>query len=143
MRRRFRHGAPSTAWSSPLCSISASACRASSSAACCSLRARVTGELERLLASIDLLLLPVMGVAAPSLAAMKARTPQTIASRLRYTAPIDMSGHPTLTLPGGMTADGVPVGFQIVGRSFDEAGILAAGHAFQQATDWHMRRPLP
>jgi amidase len=107
------------------------------------LRARVTGELERLLASIDLLLLPVMGVAAPSLAAMKARTPQTIASRLRYTAPIDMSGHPTLTLPGGMTADGVPVGFQIVGRSFDEAGILAAGHAFQQATDWHMRHPLP
>ncbi|HZX84125.1 MAG TPA: amidase [Reyranella sp.] len=106
-------------------------------------RARVTGELERLLASIDLLLLPVMGVAAPSLAAMKARTPQTIASRLRYTAPIDMSGHPTLTLPGGMTADGVPVGFQIVGRSFDEAGILAAGHAFQQTTDWHMRRPLP
>jgi amidase len=104
-------------------------------------RARVTGELERLLASIDLLLLPAMGVAAPSLAAMKARTPQTIASRLRYTAPLDMSGHPTLTLPGGMTADGVPVGFQIVGRSFDEAAILAAGHAFQQATDWHMRRP--
>ncbi|MBI2740993.1 MAG: amidase [Rhodospirillales bacterium] len=104
-------------------------------------RARVTGELERLLASIDLLLLPAMGVAAPSLAAMKARTPQTITSRLRYTAPLDMSGHPTLTLPGGMTADGVPVGFQIVGRSFDEAAILAAGHAFQQVTDWHTRRP--
>jgi len=104
-------------------------------------RARVTGELERLLASIDLLLLPAMGVAAPSLAAMKTRTSQTIASRLRYTAPLDMSGHPTLTLPGGMTADGVPVGFQIVGRSFDEAGILAAGHAFQQVTDWHARRP--
>lgn len=104
-------------------------------------RARVSGELEQLLASIDLLLLPAMGVATPSLAAMKARTRQTITSRLRYTAPLDMSGHPTLTLPGGMTADGVPVGFQIVGRSFDEAGILAAGHAFQQVTDWHTRRP--
>lgn len=104
-------------------------------------RARVTGELELLMASIDLLLLPAMGVAAPSLAAMKARTPQTIASRLRYTAPLDMSGHPTLTLPGGMTADGVPTGFQIVGRNFDEAGILAAGHAFQQASDWHTKRP--
>ena len=80
-------------------------------------RARVTGEIDRVLASIDLLLLPAMAVAAPSLAAMKTRTPQTIASRLRYTAPIDMSGHPALTLPGGMTADGVPVGFQIVGRS--------------------------
>src|SRR5215211_4951556 len=104
-------------------------------------RARVTGEIDLLLASIDLLLLPAMSVAAPSLAAMRARTPQTIASRLRYTAPLDMSGHPTLTLPGGMTADGVPAGFQIVGRRFDEAGILAAGHAFQQVTDWHTKRP--
>jgi amidase len=107
------------------------------------MRARVKGEIERLLDGVDLLLLPVMGVAAPSLAGMKAagRTPQTIAARLRYTAPFDLSGHPTLTLPGGMTADGVPVGIQIVGRAFDEATILAAGHAFQQATDWHLRRP--
>jgi amidase len=107
------------------------------------LRARVKGEIERLLATVDLLLMPVMGVATPSLAAMKAagRTPETVASRLRYTAPFDMSGHPTLTLPGGVTSEGVPVGFQIVGRAFDEAAILAAGHAFQQATDWHIRRP--
>jgi Asp-tRNA(Asn)/Glu-tRNA(Gln) amidotransferase A subunit family amidase len=40
-----------------------------------------------------------------------------------------------------LTADGVPVGFQIVGHAFDEAGILAAGHAYQQATDWHLKRP--
>ena len=107
------------------------------------LRARVRAEIEHLLAWVDLLLLPVMGVATPSLAGLRAagRTPETTKARLRYTAPLDMSGHPTLTLPGGVTADGVPVGFQIVGRAFDEAGILAAGHAFQQATDWHTRRP--
>jgi amidase len=107
------------------------------------LRARVTGEIERLLAAVDLLLMPVMGVATPSLAAMKAagRTPETVAARLRYTAPFDMSGHPTLTLPGGVSADGVPVGFQIVGHAFDESGILAAGHAYQQTTDWHLKRP--
>ncbi|MGZ5905877.1 MAG: amidase family protein, partial [Reyranella sp.] len=106
-------------------------------------RARVKGQIERLLASVDLLLMPVMGVAAPSLAAMKAagRTPQTTAARLRYTAPFDMSGHPTLTLPGGVTSDGVPVGFQIVGRAFDEERVLAAGHVYQQATDWHLKRP--
>jgi Asp-tRNA(Asn)/Glu-tRNA(Gln) amidotransferase A subunit family amidase len=40
-----------------------------------------------------------------------------------------------------MTGDGVPTGFQIVGRAFDEAAILAAGHAYQQQTDWHLRRP--
>jgi len=107
------------------------------------LRARVKGEIDRILAGVDYLLIPVMGVATPSLAAMKAsgRTPQTVAARLRYTAPFDMSGHPTLTLPGGLSGDGVPVGFQIVGHAFDEAGILAAGHAYQQVTDWHLKRP--
>ncbi|MBX9942906.1 MAG: amidase [Reyranella sp.] len=107
------------------------------------LRARVTGEIGHLLASVDLLLVPVMGTAAWSIEAMAkaGRGPEVVAARLRYTAPFDMSGHPTLTLPGGMTGDGVPVGFQIVARAFDEAGILAAGHAYQQATDWHLRRP--
>jgi amidase len=106
-------------------------------------RAQVKGEIDRLLAHVHLLLMPVMGVATPSLAAMKVagRTPQTTAARLRYTAPFDMSGHPTLTLPGGVTSDGVPVGFQIVGRAFDEERVLAAGHVYQQATDWHLKRP--
>lgn len=106
-------------------------------------RAALTGELNRLLASIDLLLMPVMARAVWSTEALQAagRDPETVAARLRYTAPFDLSGHPTLTLPGGMAADGVPVGFQIVGKAFDEGLILAAGHAYQRETDWHMRRP--
>jgi amidase len=52
-----------------------------------------------------------------------------------------MSGHPTLTLPGGKIANGLPVGFQIVARHMEEALVLRAGYAFQQATDWHKRRP--
>jgi amidase len=106
-------------------------------------RAALTGELNRLLASVDLLLMPVMGKAVWSIEglAMAGRDPDTVAARLRYTAPFDLSGHPTLTLPGGMTAEGVPVGFQIVGKAFDEAPILAAGHAYQQQTDWHLKRP--
>lgn len=106
-------------------------------------RAALTGELNRLLASVDLLLMPVMGKAVWSIEGLTAagRDPETVASRLRYTAPFDLSGHPTLTLPGGMTAEGVPVGFQIVGKAFDEAPILAAGHAYQQQTDWHLKRP--
>jgi amidase len=107
------------------------------------MRARVKGEIERLLSTIDLLVMPVMGQATATLAALASagRTPQTALARLRYTAPFDMSGHPTLTLPGGMTTDGMPVGFQIVGRAFDEATILSAGHAYQQVTDWHLKRP--
>ena len=106
-------------------------------------RAALTGKLNRLLASIDLLLMPVMGRAVWSTEALLAagRDPETVAERLRFTAPFDLSGHPTLTLPGGMTADGVPVGFQIVGKAFDEGAILAAGHSYQRETDWHARRP--
>jgi amidase len=106
-------------------------------------RAAITGALNRLLASVDLLLMPVMPRAVWSLEALAAagRDPEMVGMRLRYTAPFDMSGHPTLTLPGGMTSDGMPVGFQIVSRAFDEAGILVAGHAYQQATDWHLKRP--
>jgi amidase len=106
-------------------------------------RAALTGELSKLLASVDLLLMPVMGQAAYTIEALEAtgRDAEGRAARLRYTAPFDMSGHPTLTLPGGVNADGVPTGFQIVGRAFDESGILAAGHTYQQATDWHRKRP--
>jgi amidase len=106
-------------------------------------RSALSGELDRLLASIDLLLVPVMGVAAWTIAGLEraGRDPQTVAARLRYTAPFDLGGQPTLTLPGGMTADGMPVGFQIAGARFSEAAILAAGYAFQQATDWHLKRP--
>ena len=106
-------------------------------------RAALTGALTTLMASMDFLLMPVMGRAAWSVAALEqaGRDPETVAARLRYTAPFDLSGQPTLTLPGGMTREGIPVGFQIVGRAFDEAGILAAGHAYQQLTDWHLKRP--
>jgi amidase len=106
-------------------------------------RAALTGGLNKLLASVDLLLMPVMGRAVWSLETLAAggRDPESVAARLRYTAPFDLGGQPTLTLPGGMTVDGVPSGFQIVGRGFDEAAILAAGHAFQQASDWHLKRP--
>jgi amidase len=101
------------------------------------------GRLNALFRNIDVLIVPVMNVAAPTLADLAAagRAPAAVEARLRFTAPFDMSGHPTLTLPGGKTNDGLPVGFQIVGRPMEEALILRAGHAFQQATSWHRRRP--
>ena len=101
------------------------------------------GQLNALFCNIDLLIVPVMNVAAPTLDELAAagRTPAALEARLRFTAPFDMSGHPTLTLPGGKTNNGLPVGFQIVGRPMEEALILRAGHAFQQATSWHRRRP--
>jgi amidase len=101
------------------------------------------GQLNALFCDIDLLIVPAMNAAAPTLEDMTParRTPAALQARLRFTAPFDMSGHPTLTLPGSKTNGGLPVGFQIVGRHMEEALVLRAGHAFQQATDWHRRRP--
>jgi amidase len=50
-----------------------------------------------------------------------------------------MSGSPTITMPCGFTDGGLPVGFQLVGPHLGEDVLLRAGHAFQQATDWHTR----
>jgi amidase len=90
---------------------------------------------------IELLIVPAMNAAAPTLADLDAaeRAPAAIPARLRLTARFAMSGHPTLTLPGGKTNDGSSVGFQIVGRPTEEALILRTGRAFRQATGWHMR----
>lgn len=95
------------------------------------------GQLNILFKDIDLLIMPVMQRAAPSLADIAV----VIEASRRFVTPFDMSGHPTLTLPGGKTADGLPVGIQIVGRQMEEALVLRTGHAFQRDTDWHRRRP--
>ena len=100
-------------------------------------------QLDALFRDIDLLIMPASNTAAPTLIDMSParRTPEAIQARLRITAPFDMSGNPALTLPGGKTAAGLPVGFQIIGRHMEEGLVLRAGHTFQQATDWHRRHP--
>jgi aspartyl-tRNA(Asn)/glutamyl-tRNA(Gln) amidotransferase subunit A len=50
-------------------------------------------------------------------------------------------GNPAMSVPMGFTADGLPLGLQIAGRPFEEAAVFAAGHAYQQRTDWHLRVP--
>jgi amidase len=106
-------------------------------------RAEFGRQLTSLFGEIDLLLMPAMNTAAPTNAWLAERIddPQERLARIRFTAPFDMSGSPSLTLPGGITSEGLPVGFQIIGRHLDEALVLRAGHAFQQATKWHLRRP--
>ena len=53
----------------------------------------------------------------------------------------DLTGHPTITLPCGFDRRGAPLAVQLVGRAMDEALLLRVAHAFQQLTDFHLRRP--
>jgi aspartyl-tRNA(Asn)/glutamyl-tRNA(Gln) amidotransferase subunit A len=59
----------------------------------------------------------------------------------RFTAPFNLAGVPALSVPCGFTKSGLPIGLQIVSRAWNESGALRAGHTYQQATDWHTRRP--
>ena len=59
----------------------------------------------------------------------------------RNMSPFNLLGVPAMTVPCGFSSDELPIGLQIAGRAFDEATVLRAGHAYQQATDWHTWRP--
>jgi amidase len=52
-----------------------------------------------------------------------------------------MTGHPSVTLPGGISDAGMPMAFQLIGAAFREQTLVRAGAAFQSATQWHLRHP--
>ncbi len=58
-----------------------------------------------------------------------------------FTVPANLVGIPGISVPCGFSKDGLPIGLQLLGRHFDEATLLQAAYAFEQHTDYHLRRP--
>ena len=58
-----------------------------------------------------------------------------------YTISVNLAGLPALSLPCGFDGDGMPIGLQIIGKHFDEATILRLAYAYEQATEWHRKKP--
>jgi aspartyl-tRNA(Asn)/glutamyl-tRNA(Gln) amidotransferase subunit A len=92
----------------------------------------------------DLLLTPTLSVPAFPIG----EEPRVIGGRpvlpfgwSPFTPPFNLSGQPAATVPCGWSADGLPVGLQIVGRPFEEATVLRAAAAFEAAQPWQQRRP--
>ena len=108
-------------------------------------RRLIRDEVDRVLGGVDVLIAPTVPIAATPVGAREAvvnGAPQPVRpSLLRYTRPFNASGHPAASVPCGFTADGLPIGMQVLGRSFDEATVLRVADAYQRATDWHARRP--
>ncbi|MET4800629.1 amidase [Bradyrhizobium sp. LB11.1] len=106
-------------------------------------RLALRGRVAALFETIDLLLIPVHPFPPVTLAMIQTlgEQPDLIAKLQRYTCPFDMTGHPTITLPGGASRDGLPIAFQLVAPHLDEATLVRAGAAFQRATSWHRRHP--
>jgi aspartyl-tRNA(Asn)/glutamyl-tRNA(Gln) amidotransferase subunit A len=102
------------------------------------LRERLRNEMLDVLRSVDLLATPTSPKPAPTFAAM---WDVSLGFPRSNTPPFNLSGLPALALPCGFASAGLPLSLQLAGRPFDEETVLRAGHAYQQATDWHRRRP--
>jgi aspartyl-tRNA(Asn)/glutamyl-tRNA(Gln) amidotransferase subunit A len=96
-------------------------------------------------AGVDAVIAPVAPIAAPTIAESdigNSPDAESVIQRLtRFTRPINYLGLPSLAVPSGFTAKGLPVAMQLIGRSFDEATLLKIGAAFQRATDFHDKVP--
>jgi aspartyl-tRNA(Asn)/glutamyl-tRNA(Gln) amidotransferase subunit A len=96
-------------------------------------------------AGTDAMLVPVAPIPAATIAESdvgNSLNAEAVIQRItRFTRPINYLGLPALSIPCGFTKNGLPVGLQLVGRSFDEAMLLRIGAAFQRATDYHQRVP--
>lgn len=101
-------------------------------------------ELDGLLEQVDVLIAPCMPVLPPELATMNATVEDEgeRADFLTFTAPFDYSGHPTITLRAGLSADRLPKAFQLVGRTLGEPTLIRAGSAYEQALEFD-EHPIP
>jgi amidase len=104
---------------------------------------RFTGQVEMLLYELDLLLAPVQPYAAPTHEQLSslALDPEANRRLIQFTAPFNVSGHPCISLPIGLTEGGLPIGGQFIGRKGGEATLCRAGMAVQRVSDWHRLRP--
>jgi len=91
-------------------------------------------QFDRLLKTVDLLITPCMPRLPPEVEMIESSvSPDSeAASFLTFTAPFNYSGHPTLVLPAGFSAAGLPLSFQLVGRRLAEPTLVRAGFAYEQ-----------
>jgi len=102
------------------------------------LRARLREDMHRALGEVDILATPTAPVTAPSFQVVFDPDFPFPKSNM---APFNMSGLPALALPCGFGPGNLPISLQLAGRPFAEGTVFRAGHAYEQATDWHLRRP--
>ena len=102
-------------------------------------------QVAGLLENVDLLAGPVEPVTAPKILERRieigGQALPAVPMLTKYTRVYNITGSPAISVPCGFGPDGLPVGLHLAGRNFDELTVLRAAYAYQQATDWHTRRP--
>jgi aspartyl-tRNA(Asn)/glutamyl-tRNA(Gln) amidotransferase subunit A len=103
-------------------------------------RTLIRRDFEQAFARCDALVTPVAPTTAFRLGE-KTADPLTMYLSDIFTISVNLAGLPGLSVPCGVDGNGMPIGLQVIGRPFDEATVLRVGQTYEQATDWHRRRP--
>ena len=90
-----------------------------------------------MLQSVDALVAPTLPYPAFTIETQRTDPPDSSWGTRQF----NLSGHPALSVPCGFTTAGLPVGLELAGKAFAEATLFRIAHAYEQATDWHTRRP--
>lgn len=103
-------------------------------------RSLIIRDFKKAFEQCDLVLAPVAPSAAPEIGAMT-EDPLAMYMSDVFTLPANLAGLPGLSIPCGFSKDNLPIGLQLMGRHFDEETLLKVAFAYEQATDWHRRKP--
>lgn len=100
-----------------------------------------SGRVRKLFEEIDLFLIPAMPITAPTISEWDSATTFSVMDLIRFTAPFDLTGSPSVTFPAGFDRQGMPVALQLVGRHLGEGVLLRAVAAFQRVTAFNRMHP--
>jgi aspartyl-tRNA(Asn)/glutamyl-tRNA(Gln) amidotransferase subunit A len=106
--------------------------------------AQTRREIGRAFENVDVLITPTTPVNPPTIVEMSVDVASSIEignRGIRNTSPFDVYGIPTISVPCGFTRTGLPIALQISGPLDGDAVVLQLAHAYEQATEWHKRRP--
>jgi len=104
-------------------------------------RTLIMQDFSRAFEGVDVILTPVAPTPAFKIGEKVDDPLQMYLSDI-FTIPVNLAGTCALSVPAGFSASGLPIGLQLIGKPFDEATILRAAHAFEQATEWHTRKAV-
>jgi aspartyl-tRNA(Asn)/glutamyl-tRNA(Gln) amidotransferase subunit A len=95
-------------------------------------------EMAQVLQGVDVLVTPTSPKPA---APLEGYNPMPTLTGPSFTGPFNLTGLPAISIPGGFTQAGLPIGLQIAGKPFDEPTVLRVAYTYQQAARWFERRP--
>ena len=103
-------------------------------------RTLIRRDYEQALADVDFVAMPTSPTPAFKLGE-KTDDPLQMYLADVFTVSANLSGLPAISVPCGFSTDGLPIGLQLTGKAFDEAGLLRTAYAYERLTDWTTRRP--